>query len=99
MLTLQLSARTPDHSAAGGLVTRCMAYGTQTGNRCLPVQATPVTLRGLARRLPVECVAHRMWTHNMQADSTGETVHGNAFTVVSLLFYQKLGEKYRQVRP
>jgi hypothetical protein len=95
---LQLSERTPNHPAAGGLVTRCMACGTQTGNRCLPVQATPVTLHGLARRLPVQRVAHGIWTRNTQADSTGETGHGSAFTVVSLRLYQKLGDKYRQVR-
>jgi hypothetical protein len=34
----------------------------------------------------------------MQADPTGETVHGNAFTVVALLLYQKLAEQYRQIK-
>jgi hypothetical protein len=66
------------------------ACRTQTGHRCLHVQATPVTLLGLSRRLPVQRVTHRLRTRTMQEEAIGETVQGSALMVVYLLIYKKL---------
>jgi hypothetical protein len=50
---------------------------------------------GLAPCLPMQWLAHWMWTRNMRTDSTGEPEHCSTLTGVSLLLYHKLGSKYR----